>query len=73
MQGDTVELWDTEQCATFLRIKPRTLAEKRGRGDSPPYLKLSRRMVRYDPAAVRAWAAERARHGTFEDHAHEAA
>ena len=61
-------LWTTEEVAQFLGgIKPRTLAEKRTRGDGPPYLKLSSRMVRYDPAAVRAWAAARARRGTFED------
>jgi predicted DNA-binding transcriptional regulator AlpA len=67
MQDNGSELWTTEQVAEFLGQKPRTLAEKRGRGDGPPYVKISARCVRYDPAVVRAWLAEHTRRGTFED------
>jgi predicted DNA-binding transcriptional regulator AlpA len=73
MTNTPSELWTTEQVAEFLGQRPRTIAEKRGRGDGPPYVKLSSRCVRYEAHAVRAWVADRTRLGTFEDRAHEAA
>lgn len=55
--GDEV-LWTEDDLAEFLRIEPQTAAVWRTRRIGPPALRISRRCVRYDPAAVRAWLAQ---------------
>jgi predicted DNA-binding transcriptional regulator AlpA len=60
-------LWTTDDCASFVKHKSRTLAEWRSLGKGPPYVKLSRRCVRYVPDEVRAWVAQHRLRGTFED------
>ena len=48
-------LWDTEQTAAFIKVRPSTLVAWRQRGDfGPTFLKLGRRVL-YDPADVRRW------------------
>ncbi len=49
--------------AARLNLSERTLQAWRTRGDGPPFLKLGR-AVRYDPKAVDAWLATRARRHT---------
>lgn len=46
-------------------IAPKTLANRRWRGDGPPFIKLGR-LVRYDPSATDAWIAERRKQSTSE-------
>lgn len=54
-----------EEQARRWGIAPKTLANKRWRGDGPPYIKLGR-LVRYDPQQTAAWAAARERASTSE-------
>jgi len=48
--------WTSRDTADFLRLSEQTLANWRWRGCGPPYLKING-AVRYDPEAVRTWAA----------------
>lgn len=51
-------LLDQVQAAQELGLRnPRTLAAWRLRRCGPPYRKLGKRLVRYDLAELRAWAA----------------
>ena len=53
-------LLDQTQAAHLLGLKnPKTLAAWRLRRCGPPYCRLGKRLVRYDEAEVRAWAARR--------------
>lgn len=47
------------QAAEMLAISPRTLERYDRTGTGPGYVRIGSRMVRYDPAACRAWAASR--------------
>jgi excisionase family DNA binding protein len=52
------QLLTTEQAAAYLNLKPTTLEQWRWeRGDDgPPFLRLSRRAVRYRQSDLEAWA-----------------
>ena len=50
-----LELFSTNEAATFLRVTPRALELMRHEGRGPRYLKLGRR-VYYEPEALRVWA-----------------
>lgn len=58
-------LIDTAEAAKLLGLAAISLAKMRVRGDGPPYVQLGR-AVRYDPAAVMAWATARTRRSTSE-------
>lgn len=45
--------------AELIGVAPGLLAEWRSRRVGPPFLKLSHKVVRYDPATVRKWMAAR--------------
>jgi hypothetical protein len=51
--------------ADRLKLKKKTLANQRCRGDGPPFIKLGR-LIRYDPDQTDAWLAERVRNSTSE-------
>jgi excisionase family DNA binding protein len=51
-------LWDIEEVSSFLGIPVGTLYQWRHRGIGPPASKVGRHL-RYDPAKVRAWLADR--------------
>jgi excisionase family DNA binding protein len=44
-----------EQVAEVLQVSPRTLEDWRLRGGGPPFIKPSRRCVRYSRTALEAW------------------
>lgn len=44
-------LWDKQECAAFLRIRTRTLDKYVALGKIPA-IKLSHKLVRFDPSAV---------------------
>jgi hypothetical protein len=48
--------WTTRETSNVLKVSEQTLANWRWRGCGPPYEKLNG-VVRYDPQAVREWAA----------------
>ena len=53
-------LLDEKAAAHLLGLKnPKTLSAWRLRRSGPPYLKLGKRLVRYDAAALTAWASRR--------------
>ncbi|MEP9355992.1 helix-turn-helix domain-containing protein [Xanthobacter sp. KR7-65] len=58
-------LIDTAAAAKLLGLAPISLAKMRVRGDGPPYVQLGR-AIRYNPAAVMAWAASHTRRSTSE-------
>lgn len=56
---DTQPLVDQDEAARLLGLKnPKTLAAWRLRRCGPPFLKVGKRLVRYDRAALMAWAAQ---------------
>ncbi|GAB1515654.1 helix-turn-helix domain-containing protein [Actinophytocola sp. KF-1] len=48
-------LWTVDDVAAFLGVPVKTLYQWKWRGEGPPVRKIGRHL-RYDPAAVRAWA-----------------
>jgi predicted DNA-binding transcriptional regulator AlpA len=54
------------EAAYCLGVSPRTLEAWRVRGGGPPFSKIGARAVRYQRAAVLAWAANRQRQSTAE-------
>jgi len=50
---------DTGQCALLTGLSPATLETMRSRGGGPPFVRYGRKAVRYRPADVDAWMAER--------------
>jgi hypothetical protein len=58
-------LWDEIQTATYLNSSPSTLRKQRMRGDGVPFVKLGA-SVRYVPAIVQKYVAERLRRSTSE-------
>ena len=52
------------EAAYCLGVSPRSLEAWRVRGGGPPYLKISTRAVRYQRAALFAWATSRHRQST---------
>jgi hypothetical protein len=57
--------WTTRETADFLNVSEQTLNNWRWRGCPPPFLKING-AVRYDPDAVREWAASQTRTSTSE-------
>ena len=53
-----------EEAAHALGFTTRFLQNRRHRGDSPPYVKISARAIRYRPSDLEAWAADRLRTST---------
>lgn len=56
-------LTESEAAAT-IGLTPRFLQNRRHRGDGPPYVQISSRCIRYEPEALRAWAATHRRGST---------
>lgn len=54
----TDRLLTTQEAAERLGVSPRTCEDWRLRGSGPVYRKLGRRLVRYCPADLEAFAAE---------------
>lgn len=52
-------LWRPETLAAHLGVGMQTLSNWRCRRVGPPFVRLSRGAVRYEPAAVEAWKAAR--------------
>ena len=56
-------LWTSQDVADFLRVSLRWVEKQRALNRLPCLPLPGRRLVRYDPAAIRAWALQRAAHG----------
>ena len=63
MSEDDVLLTE-RQAADLLQLTPRFLQQRRYRGDSPPWIKISSRCIRYQRSAIKSWLAERVRTST---------
>jgi predicted DNA-binding transcriptional regulator AlpA len=48
-------LWGVEEVSAYLGVPVKTLYQWKWRGEGPPVRKIGR-WLKYDPAAVRAWA-----------------
>jgi hypothetical protein len=59
-------LLTTPEAARLLMFKPKTLEELRRRGGGPPFVRLSRRAVRYRLSDLNAWLATRTFESTAE-------
>lgn len=53
-----MDLLDTKAAAGPTGLAPQTLRKARVTGGGPPFIKIGR-AVRYDPADIAAWVAER--------------
>ncbi len=56
-------LWTSQDVADFLRVSLRWVEKQRALSALPCVSLPGRRLVRYDPAAIRAWALQRATDG----------
>jgi len=56
-------LWTSQDVADFLRVSLRWVEKQRALSVLPCVSLPGRRLVRYDPATIRAWALQRARDG----------
>ncbi len=59
-------LLTVEDAAARLKISKHTLNRWRVTGEGPPYIKYGPRLVRYEEAALDAWARDRTRGSTSE-------
>lgn len=59
--GDPDSLIREEDAAAFLKFTPRALQDWRKRGSGPPFLRISKRAIRYRRGDLIAWAASRLR------------
>jgi predicted DNA-binding transcriptional regulator AlpA len=57
-------LLTSEQTAQELKVSERTLEDWRRTGAGPPFIRISRRCVRYRRADIEAWLAERLKAST---------
>lgn len=48
-------MWTVEEVSAYLGVPVKTLYQWKWRGEGPPVRKIGRHL-RYDPAAVQAWA-----------------
>jgi predicted DNA-binding transcriptional regulator AlpA len=64
IQHDPAYLLKQDEAAELLGLTPRGLAAWRYRGGGPPYVKLSRRVVRYRRIDLMEWAEQRLRSST---------
>ena len=55
-----------QQAATLLNVNPRTLQKWRVKGGGPPFVRISRRCIRYRPRDIRHWAQNRVKSSTSE-------
>jgi predicted DNA-binding transcriptional regulator AlpA len=62
--GDARGLLREKEVAEILGLSSATLRNWRTRGDGPPFVRLSRRAIRYEPVALREWVAQRTRRST---------
>jgi excisionase family DNA binding protein len=53
--GKIDPLWTVDEVSVYLGVPVKTLYQWKWRGEGPPVRKIGRHL-RYDPAAVRAWA-----------------
>ncbi len=65
-EDDSVLLTESE-AARSLGFSSRTLQTWRSRGGGPPFIRISKRCVRYTQADLTAWIAERRRLSTSDD------
>ena len=63
---DPDALLNQGQAASLIGVSERTLECWRWRGDGPPYVKISRRAVRYRRRDIREWAESRLQRSTSE-------
>lgn len=56
---DCDRLWTIDDVSAFLGVTVPTIYQWRHRGDGPPCMRLGKHL-RFDPAAVRAWAMSKA-------------
>ena len=61
---DPDALLNQAQAAALIGVSERTLECWRWRGDGPPYVKISRRAVRYRRRDIREWAESRLQRST---------
>lgn len=59
-------LLSARETAELLGVSEHTLAHMRVDGRSPPYVKISARLVKYEPAVLRRWLDERVQESTAE-------
>ncbi len=52
------DLMRDHEAAHMLDMSPQTLANRRSRGEGPPFVRLSRNAVRYSRKAVARWIEE---------------
>lgn len=57
--SDAEQVWDTAGCAAYLGIEPSVLIWWRGRGEGPPFVRLSHKRLRYRKSDVDAWMTSR--------------
>lgn len=64
-RGDALSeaLWTSQDVADFLQVSLRWVEKQRALSVLPCLPLPGRRLVRYDPSAIRAWAMQRAREG----------
>jgi predicted DNA-binding transcriptional regulator AlpA len=59
-------LLSPSQASEYLGISERLLRASRQKGEGPPFVKLSRQIVRYRPEDLEAWVASKCRTSTQE-------
>ncbi len=57
-------LWREDEYASYVGVSVRTAQVQRQRGDGPPYVRLSRRAIRYRKRDVDIWVSEQTRTNT---------
>lgn len=57
---------DTATAADMIGVTPKTLENWRSLGCGPPHLRISAKLIRYDPRDIEAWKAMRRVHSTSE-------
>jgi hypothetical protein len=50
-----IEILPECEAAALLRLSPRTLQAWRARGEGPPFIRLGRRRIGYDPRDLETW------------------
>jgi len=55
-------LWTTLEAAQYLAVTPNTLEHWRVAGLGPRFLRVGKRLVRYDPDAILRWLEENTQH-----------
>jgi DNA-binding transcriptional MerR regulator len=60
LENNSVErVWDSNEVAKFLHISIKTLESWRQNGLGPPFVRYSRRCVRYRPEQIEKWILSR--------------